>query len=348
MSIVRLAPEQHDTIDGIPEPAEARRLVGHAEAVAHVAAAFRAGRLHHALLLVGPSGIGKASFAFQLAHHVLAHPDAASAPPAFETIDQGSALYRQVAQGAHPAVLHLTRPFNDKSKSFRSAVTVDEIRRIGRFLSMTAHDGAYRIVIVDPADDMNANAANALLKNLEEPPARTLFVLIAHSSGSLLPTIRSRCQVIKFSPLQPAELRTVLEGFDINLPGDVGALADKAGGSVREALLLLEYGGLEIAQAVERMADTAGFDAGAAIRIADAVSARDAAVAFSLFNRTVLDVLADRARAAALAGDGSAADRLARTWSDAEQRIGEVETFNLDKKAHAIGLLRMLSDGVAG
>lgn len=345
MSFVRIAPEQHDTIDGIPEPAETRRLVGHAEAVAHVAAAFRAGRLHHALLLVGPSGIGKASFAFQLARHVLAHPDRTSAPPVFETVDEGSVLYRQVAQGAHPAVLHLTRPFNDKNKSFRSAVTVDEVRRIGRLLSMTAQDGAYRIVIVDPADDMNANAANALLKNLEEPPARTLFILIAHSSGSLLPTIRSRCQVIRFSPLPPAELRAVLEGFDIALPDDLDALAARAGGSVREALLMLEYGGLEIARAVEQVANGAGFDAGAAIRIADAVSARDAGVAFSLFNRTVLDMLSDRARTAAFAGDGPAADRLARTWSEADRRIGEAETFNLDRKAHAIGLLHMLAAG---
>lgn len=348
MNFVRLAPEQHDTIEGIPEPAETRRLVGHEENVAHVAAAYRAKRLHHALLLVGPGGIGKATFAYQLAYHVLSHRDPADAPSTFAPVDENSALFRQVAQGAHPAVLHLTRPFNDKNKSFRAAVTVDEIRRIGRFLGMTAHDGAYRIVIVDPADDMNANAANALLKNLEEPPSRTLFILIAHSPGSLLPTIRSRCQVINFAPLAPAQLRAVLEGLDVSLPQDDGALAQRAGGSVRETLLMLEYGGLEIAQAVEAVAMSPSFDAVAAIRVADAVSARDANVAFALFNRTVLDLLAEKARSMAVAGNAATAARLAAQWTEAHERIAEVETYNLDKKPHAIGLLRMLNDVCSG
>ncbi|MGQ3113885.1 MAG: DNA polymerase III subunit delta', partial [Brevundimonas sp.] len=110
------------------------------------------------------------------------------------------------------------------------------IRKINRFLSMTAHDGAYRIAIVDPADDMNTNAANALLKNLEEPPPRTLFILIAHSLGSLLPTIRSRCQTIKFKPLEPAALLQVLDASQTTVPEDEAgraALAARAGGSVR-------------------------------------------------------------------------------------------------------------------
>ena len=124
--------------------------------------------------------------------------------------DPASSLYRQVASGAHPSLLHLTRPFDEKNKKFKTALTVDEIRRVGRFLSLTAHDGGYRIVIVDPADDMNTNAANALLKNLEEPPSRTLFVLVAHSLGRLLPTIRSRCQIVRLQPLGDADLLAAL------------------------------------------------------------------------------------------------------------------------------------------
>jgi len=125
-----------------------------------------------------------------------------------------SSLFRQIATGAHPSVLHLTRPLNDKTKSFKTVVTVDEIRKVNRFLSMTSHDGSYRIVIVDPADDMNINAANALLKNLEEPPARTLFILIVHAPGSLLPTIRSRCQMVRLAPLAEDELMAVLQGIE--------------------------------------------------------------------------------------------------------------------------------------
>src|SRR5690606_15561069 len=190
--------------------AENPLLVGHDEAMHHLAAAYRAGKMHHGLLLSGPPGIGKAAFAFHLAHHLVANPVAADAPEHFSSRDPDSPLFRQIAQGAHPSVLHLTRPMNDRTKTFKSVVTVDEIRRIGRFLSMTSHDGGWRVVIVDPADDMNTNAANALLKNLEEPPARTLFVLIAHSPGGLLPTIRSRCQLVRLKPLDEASLLAVL------------------------------------------------------------------------------------------------------------------------------------------
>ena len=174
----RLAPEQAHTPPDIPRPAE-----------------------HHALLLTGPKGIGKATFAFHLAHHLLSHPRGEDAPETFGRPDPASAVARQVASGAHPAVLHLTRPYDERTKKFKSAITVDEVRRVGRFLSLRAHDDSYRVVIVDPADEMNRNAANALLKSLEEPPARAIFLLISHAPGTLLPTIRSRCQVLRFASL---------------------------------------------------------------------------------------------------------------------------------------------------
>ncbi|RUW17149.1 DNA polymerase III subunit delta', partial [Mesorhizobium sp. M1E.F.Ca.ET.041.01.1.1] len=212
MIFERIAPEQHDTLDGVPEPSETPRLIGHAQAAGMLAAAYRAGKLPHALILTGPLGIGKATLAFHLAHHVLKYPDFTAAPGTLAVPDPASSLFRLIATGAHPSVLHLTRPANDKTKSFKTVLTVDEIRKVSRFLSMTSHDGSYRVVIVDPADDMNTNAANALLKNLEEPPARTLFILIVHAPGSLLPTIRSRCQMVRLTPLAADELMAVLEG----------------------------------------------------------------------------------------------------------------------------------------
>ena len=168
-------PEQHDSLDGVPEPSETVRVFGHDAQEAQLTAAHRAGKLPHALVFAGPRGIGKASLAFQLAHYLLSYPSPESAPETFAPRDPASPLYRQVASGAHPSLLHLTRPFNEKTKAFKTVLTVDEMRRVGRFLSLTAHDGGYRVVIVDPADDMNINAANALLKNLEEPPSRTRF-----------------------------------------------------------------------------------------------------------------------------------------------------------------------------
>lgn len=345
----RLAPEQFDTIPEIPEPAENPILIGHDDAAAQLAAAYRAGRLHHALLLTGPRGIGKGTFAFHLAHHLLANPTASEAPPTFSPRDPGSSLFRQVAQGAHPGVLHLTRPANDKTKGFKSVITVEEVRRVGRFLSMTAHDGSYRVVIVDPAEDMNTNAANALLKNLEEPPPRALFVLIAHAPGRLLPTIRSRCQTIKLKPLGPDELIRALEGVGAQPPegeAERRALVARAGGSPREAIMLTAFGGLEIAGAVAGVVGAAAFPIAEAWRVAEAVGGRDSAVQFSLFNQIALDMIATAAGKAASAGDGAAADAHSQLWTTTSRTLAETETYNLDKKQHVMSLLQRMHEAL--
>lgn len=345
MIFERLAPEQYDTIEGVPEPAENPRLVGHRQARHMLAGAYRAGKLPHALLLAGPQGIGKATLAFHLAHHLLKHPSAAGAPEDFAAPDPASSLSRQIATGAHPSVLHLTRPVNEKTKGFKSVVTVDEIRKVSKFLSMTSHDNSYRVVIVDPADDMNTNAANALLKNLEEPPARTLFILITHSIGRLLPTIRSRCQTVLLQPLDEGDLLAVLEGLDAGLPegaAEQAAMVERAGGSPRNAIQLTQYGGLEISGAVDRLAGGGSVNIAEAHRLADAVGARDQAIQFSIFNRHVLDVVTDAASAAARAGDMARAARLSEFWQATLQVIDDAETYNLDKKQHVLGVIHAL------
>jgi DNA polymerase-3 subunit delta' len=351
MIFERLAPEQFDTIEGIPEPAENARLVGHGQAARMLANAYRAGKLPHALLFAGPQGIGKATLAFHLAHHLLKHPSPATAPDEFAMPDPASSLSRQIATGAHPSVLHLTRPVNEKTKAFKSVVTVDEIRKVSKFLSMTSHDGSYRIVIVDPADDMNTNAANALLKNLEEPPSRTLFILITHSIGRLLPTIRSRCQTILLQPLGADDLATVLEGFDAGLPETDAAkamIAERAGGSPRNAILLTQYGGLEISEAIDKLATATSVDVAKAHRLADAVAARDQTIQFAIFNRHVLDVVTDAASEAARAGDMARASRLSEFWQTALQTIDDAETYNLDKKQHVLGVIHALNAAMRG
>jgi DNA polymerase-3 subunit delta' len=346
MMFERLAPEQFDTIEGIPEPAENPRLIGHTQAARMLAGAYKAGKLPHALLFAGPQGIGKATLAFHLAHHLLKHPSAANAPEELAAPDPASSMSRQIATGAHPSVLHLTRPVNDKTKSFKSVVTVDEIRKVSKFLSMTSHDGSYRVVIVDPADDMNVNAANALLKNLEEPPSRTLFILITHSIGGLLPTIRSRCQTILLQPLNAEDLLGVLQGFDTGLPdteAERAAIASRAGGSPRNAILLTQYGGLEISEAIDRLATAGSLDVAKAHRLADAVAARDQTIQFNLFNRHVLDIVTDAASRAARAGDMPKASRLSEFWQNVLKTIDDAETYNLDKKQHVLGVIHALN-----
>ena len=264
------------------------------------------------------------------------------------TPDPTSSLFRQIATGAHPSVLHLTRPLNDKTKSFKTVVTVDEIRKVSRFLSLTSHDGSYRVVIVDPADDMNTNAANALLKNLEEPPARSLFILIVHAPGSLLPTIRSRCQMVRLTPLDDESLLTVLGTTEPPPPEDPearAALVARAGGSVRNAILLTQYGGLEIAEALDALVkgrrDVAG-----AYKLAEAVAGRDQAIPFDIFNRRALDLLSDAASRAAMTGDLGLAKTLSDTWQEALDAVSETETYNLDKKQHALTMIDRLNSAM--
>lgn len=349
MIFERIAPEQHDTLDGVPEPSETPRLVGHAQAAAMLASAYRSGKLPHALILAGPVGIGKATLAFHLAHHLLKHPAFSQAPDALAVPDPASSLFRQIATGAHPSVLHLTRPANDKTKSFKTVVTVDEIRKVSRFLSLTSHDGSYRIVIVDPADDMNINAANALLKNLEEPPARTLFILIVHAPGSLLPTIRSRCQMVRLTPLDAEDLMTVLQGIEPPPPEEPAAraaLAERAGGSARNAILLTQYGGLEIAAALDALVGARKSDVSGAYRLAEAVGGRDQAIQFDIFNRHALDLLSAGASVAAQAGDLARAKALSDTWHEALNAISETDTYNLDKKQHALTMIDRLNSAM--
>ncbi len=348
MMFERNAPEQHDTLDRIPEPSENPVLCGHDQAAGALAAAYRAGKLPHALLFSGPRGIGKATLAFHFAYHVLTQPDHAAAAGKLVAPDPRSPHFRQMAAGSHPSVLHLTRPANDRNGGgFKSAITVDEVRKVSRFTSHTAHDGGYRFVIVDPADDMNPNAANALLKNLEEPPARTVFMLIAHSAGRLLPTIRSRCQTVRLSPLAAADLYAVLEKFEIALPANGegrAALAAAAAGSPRTAILMTDYGGLEVGATLDRLIRAPNPPGVEAHRLADAVAAKDRAIQFAMFNDRLLDVLAEAAGEAARSGDIERAGRISGAWQEMRIAIGEADTYNLDRKQHALTMILRLHD----
>lgn len=345
--IERLASEKHDTLDGVLEPAENAHLVGHRDAQKVVLAMQESGRFPHAIILAGPQGIGKATFAFHLARHLLS--GAQVGIDRFRMVDPASSLFRQVASGSHPAVLHLTRPANDKGTGFKTVLAVDEVRRIGHFLSMTSHDGGHRIVIVDPADDLRNAAANALLKNLEEPPRNTLFVLVSHNLGRLLPTIRSRCQVLRLSPLTEAELGEVLANVDDipQRPEERAALLQRAGGSARTAIVLHQHGGLEISATIDELMKKPG-DLRTAHRLAEAVSGKDRAIQFAIFNDRILSILSDAAESAAALGETSRAKTAADAWQEARIAISDTETYNLDQKQHALTMIGRLNRTLSG
>ncbi len=349
-ALERLAPEQHDTLPEVVEPAENPLLVGHGNEAARLTRAYRSGHLHHALLLHGPRGIGKATLAFAFARHVLSSPDPHSAPDELIALDAQSALFRQIASGAHPALLHLTRPLDKDGKKFKTAITVDEIRRVSKFLSMTSHDGGYRVVIVDPADDMNTNAANALLKNLEEPPPRTLFMLVCHAPGRLLPTIRSRCQSIRLQPLDSEDLQNVLVASGEIPPDDEAAgqkIVDLAEGCPRNALLMTRYGGMELTEALSGLLTAQETDIAGAYKLAEAVSARGADIQFSILNEAVLDLIANHAKRAGETGHTAQAAALSDLWHETREAIQQTTIYNLDKKQHVVGLVTKLREHIS-
>lgn len=338
----------YDEIFGVSAPNTSSFLTAHEDVRSFLAQAYQEGRMHHALLFEGLQGVGKATTAFHLAGHMLKYADHNAAPLQLDTPDFSQVPYRQISQGMHPALLHITRPFDAKTGKYRTAITVEEIRRITHFLSRTSGDGAWRIVIIDPADDMNRNAANALLKTLEEPPARALFILISHSSGRLLPTIRSRCQSLSFKPLNNNELKKALDvaGRDVGVNTQdqayFSALSARAEGSVRKALLLVAHGGLEITDTVDAVLDTVRFDLPKAQALANVLGGRDAEVQNQLFLDYVLDKAAGQALAQAEQGNLVAAGQWSQFWDNLRCEAMDTESYNLDRKQAALIMMEKM------
>lgn len=340
------APEFHDTLEGIAPPCASTRLVGHETAVMQMLSIVRSG--HHAILMDGERGIGKATAAFHLANALL---DGATLDGDHLPVpDPSSPSVRQVAQGAHPNLIHLTRPRAATGAGFKTAITIDEVRRVQHFLSMTASIDRPRIVIVDPVGDMPRGAANALLKTLEEPPSNTLFLLVSHGSGGLLPTIRSRCQIVRFAPLQDSEVEEVvaLAGQGAVPASDMGRLAALSGGRPRQALTLALFGGAELRDSLEKLLAAPRFDTMLAHKLAEVAGARGNDMHNALLREMAIDIVRSRARSAALSGDLRGADRLAAFERELAQRFGEADAFGMDRKQELLVASARMHDVLGG
>ena len=248
-----------DEEEGVPHPRKNSDLRGHDQAEKVLLDAFNSGRLAHAWLLCGPKGIGKATLAYRFARFLLAKGGGASADNGLfggelpkddlSSLDVSidDPVYNRVAAGAHADLKAIERQFDEKKGKYKTEIVVDDVRSIGSFMSLSAAEEGWRVVVIDSAEEMNRNAANAVLKVLEEPPAKAILLLVSHNPGRLLPTIRSRCRKLTLSALDEAVVTGMLSEHHPGIsPDDAVALARLAEGSIGRALDLEEEGGLEL------------------------------------------------------------------------------------------------------
>lgn len=369
---------QPDRIEGAPHPRETATIYGQHAAEAAFLDAFNAGRLHHAWLLSGPRGVGKATLAWRIARFLrAAEPAETTAPglfgeapaaPASLDIPAEHPVARLVAAGAEPGIFPLRRgprpkPHEDK---LSADIRVEEVRRMRSFFALSVVDGGRRVVIVDTADEMNPQAANALLKNLEEPPAGTVFLLVSHQPSRLLPTIRSRCRDLRLPALGPDDLARALTAAGTDPGSEGAALAELAGGSVGVAVQLMQGEGLglyrEIAAIFEpaprferaRAEALAGSLAGAAnaprldlaISLIETFLAR-LALAGSGAAPAAEAAPGEAALLARLAPDAGAARRWAALQQNLTARAAHARAVNLDPVALILDMVFRINETAA-
>ncbi|MGL4810160.1 MAG: DNA polymerase III subunit delta' [Beijerinckiaceae bacterium] len=340
-----------DQLEEFPHPREAAQLFGHRQAEQQFLDAYRSGRLHHAWIIAGPEGIGKATLAYRIAKFLFAHPRpelAARAEDLSVPVDH-PAFTRVVAQG-HADLMILRRSLDDKSRKLRTQIVVDDTIDVIHRLMRTSGEGGWRVCIVDAADDWNRNSANALLKTLEEPPARTLFLIVAHQPGRLLPTIRSRSRMLPLSPLSEADLRAVVTAAAPDAGREAVARAiEAAKGSARRALMLLDDELAGIGAMTRSLLDRLPVhDLPAIMALADAVAGRAADDAFAEFEQAVRDWLADTlaARAGRNGMRARAVAPLADIWDGLGRSIGTLDAYNLDRRPFILGFFSDMAEAM--
>ena len=336
-----------------PEPRANPLLLGHEAAEATLLDAMRSGRMHHAWLITGPDGVGKATLAYRFARRLLAGMPAATTRLA---LDPTHPVFRRVAAGSHADLLTVERAYDEKRKRMRTQIAVDDVRQISSFMSLTPAEGGWRVVVVDGAEELNQTSANALLKILEEPPPRAILLLVCAAPGRLLPTIRSRCRRLRLDPLAPEPMERLLASYLPDLAADErGRLVTVAEGSPGRALMLAEEEGLAIAGLVDEvLAALPGLKPTRAYAIADTLARGE--TGFSNF----MDLL--RAGIAAAVRDvvrGRADEEQSRlvalrpldAWGDVWHALtrlqDETERFALDKRQAIVAGLGMLSGNMS-
>lgn len=331
---------------GILRPRETEGLVGHRAAQDAFAAGIRDGRLHHAWLIGGPTGIGKATMAYRVARRLLAYPRGGGP----DTLDVAAddPVRGKIAGLSHPNLVALRRHRTQGAKALPTKISVDVVRRALNLFSATAADSGWRICILDSAEDLNANAANALLKVLEEPPPRALFLILAHQPGRLLPTIRSRCRSLMLRPLSGEEVAQVVRGLPPPFPQpDEAALARAitlCEGSVARALAMLDPVTAGLVAEVETLLSRAATpDWGRVLKLAETLAGRDADSRFDAAQDAVQRFVSaelDRRREESPAR----LDALVEVCDRFVRAAREAATYNLDRRPVFLSLFSDLAE----
>ena len=343
---------QADRIAGLPHPCETEHLFGHDAACAQVLEAFNGDRMHHAWMLTGPKGIGKASLAYHIARFLLAAEPAGeslfgASPPATSLfVPADLPVARRIRAGSEPGLCVLRRPVDEKTGKLKTVIPVDTVRELRRFVSLSAGGNGRRVVIVDCIDEMNANAANALLKVLEEPPKDAVLVLVTHQPSRILPTIRSRCRTLACAPLSPEDLQRAFAQALPEQAFDPGLTALAAGSVGQAAELSLTHGTDTYGAIVSLCHGLPQLDRNALLKLANStVRATDGKLEQLL---DLLDLFLARLARAGVSAPGQEAARgeaevfarlcpgpaAARIWADAQlelsQRARQGKIANLD------------------
>ena len=340
-----------DDDQSIPLPRETSALFGHAEVEQALLASYKSGRIPHAWLIGGPPGIGKATLAFRLARFVLAHPDPASAEVQSAVslaVAPDHPVARRIAAQAQGDLLVLERVVNETTGKLYTVIRVDDVRRSVSFFGSTAGEGGWRIAIVDAVDELQREGANALLKVLEEPPVRTLLLLVSHAPGRELPTIRSRCRRLLLRPLDSHDVALAAAAATGRAAddADLRAAASAAAGSVARALALTDGSALALRQrVVELIAQLPSPDPRALHALADALGGTDPltlATFMDLVNEWLSDRLSDRTIPLPQMA------RVSEAWEKVNRAARDVETYNLERRPLVFAVFDALAETAHG
>jgi len=342
-------------------------LDGHLAAEALLVSAFKSDRLPHAWMITGPRGIGKATLAFRFARHVLA-ADAGetdlfgggTAPPRL-AMAPSHKVFRQVAACSHPDLITIERGVNPRTGRLRGEIVIEDARRLGAFLSLTPAESGWRVAIIDAVDEMNRNAANAVLKLVEEPPAQALILLVCHAPGMVPATIRSRCRRLALSPLTETLVVDLLGRRRPTLGrDDATVLARLAEGSPGRALALADHGGVGLyRELVELLGGLPALDAVAVHKFSDRLARRGEEAAWETavdllggwVSRLVINAARGRKPSDIVSGEGAIAGRLVAArgldqwlalWEKITDLAGRADRVNLDHKQVLLSMFTAL------